>query len=88
VVTTGLVVPHQLPVKSLRLVPGAGREPPLCRSTTWAYQFALMLLLLKGEFNACCGGTPAPLRSRNKTPTVQLLVIKFSTTVWLSVWFP
>ncbi len=27
-----------------------------------------------------------PLASRKSTPTVQLLVMKFSTTVWLSVW--
>ena len=46
-----------------------------------------MLLLLNREFNAGCGGVfVPPLASRNKTPTVQLLVMKFSTTIMLSVW--
>src|ERR1041385_885886 len=88
VVTTGLVVPHQLLVKFLRLeYPGGGRDPPLCRSTTWPYQLAVMLLFLNLEFSASCGGEfVPPLASRNKIPAVQLLVTKFSTNWMLSVW--
>jgi hypothetical protein len=87
VVTTGVVVPNQLPRKFFRLVVfGAGSEPPVCRSTIWPYQFALMLLLVKTVCRACWGGLfVAPLPSRNSTPTVQLLVMKFSTAVMLSV---
>src|SRR5687767_9909252 len=87
VVTVGAVVPYQLPLNALTLRPGAGSAPPDWRSTTCPYQLPLMLLLLNVEAFACCSGELVPLlASRNRTPTVQLLVISFSTTTVLSVW--
>src|SRR4051812_34156326 len=69
------------------VVPGAGKEPPDCRSTIWPYQFALMLLFENVECAAdCTGEFVPPLASRNRIPTVQLSRMKFSTTVMLSVW--
>ena len=50
-VTTGVVVPNQLPLKFLRfVVPGAGSEPPAWRSTIWPYQLPLMLLFVNVLF--------------------------------------
>ena len=87
-VTTGLFVPHQLPLKSFTLVPGAGSEPPDWRSTTPPYQLPEMALPPKSELAADCTGTfVPPLPSRNSMPTVQLLVMKLPVTTVLSVWF-
>src|ERR1051326_5837726 len=89
VVTTGVVVPSQLPLKFFRLLPGAGIDPPDCRSTICPYQLPLMLLLLNAQLSADWTGILDPSGeppSRNSTPTVQLSVMKFSVTIKLSVW--
>jgi hypothetical protein len=75
--TTGATLPYQLPLRFLN-------EPAGWRSTTSPYQLPLMLLLVKFELAAVCGGPPPA--SRNRIPTAQLFVIWFSVTVVLSVW--
>src|SRR3712207_1249529 len=80
--TTGIVTPHQLLLKFLRfVVPGAGTgvAPRLgsWRSSTWPYQLSLMSLNEKTELSAWFGGVFEPrVPIRNRTPTVQLFVMK------------
>src|SRR4051794_21097287 len=89
VVTVGTAVPNQFPLKSLRfVVPGAGNEPPDCRSTTSPYQLPERSLLRKVELRACCKGLLVPPEaSRKSTPSVQFPEMWFATTVVLFVWF-
>src|SRR5581483_8385891 len=87
VVREGVVVPYQLPLKFFGFVPGAGNEPPDCRSTTWPYQLPEMSLSVSVELAALCTGEfVPPLPSRNTMPSVQLFVIELFSTVVLSVW--
>ena len=52
-------MPKEFPLKSLTLLPGAGREPPVWRSTIWPYQLPLMSLFEKSEDHQYSGPAPA-----------------------------
>src|SRR5262249_20298819 len=87
-VIAGEFVPNQLPLKFFTfVVPGAGQNEIALRSTIWPYQLPLRLLFENVLLSDCCTGVfDAPfVPSRNKTPTVQLLLMSFSATVRLSV---
>src|SRR5947207_2174827 len=71
VVTLGVAVPNQFPLKFFGFAPGAGSEPPVWRSTIPPYQLPLKLLSENVELIALCTGELLPpLASRKTMPTV------------------